>query len=83
MGKNNYLLTACRREGCKFWKNAAASTGSSGLALAAACRCCSKRCCARTSSWIAGGKAAKNSGLTSTGPVNSSTTVACARCRIR
>lgn len=78
-----YVLTACRREGCRFWKNAAASTGSSGFAEAAACLCCSMRCCARTSSCIAGGKAARNSGFTSTGPLSSSTTEACARCLIR
>lgn len=57
-------LTACRSEGGKFSKKAAVSTGSSGLAVIAAWRCCSWRCWANTSSWIDGGKAARNSGFT-------------------
>jgi len=77
-------LTACLNEGWRFWKNAAASTGSFGFAAAAACRCCSSLCWASTSSWIAGGKAAKNSGFTSVtlgGAV--SVDCCCALCRKR
>lgn len=58
-------LTIVLSDGCKVSKNAPASTGSLGFARAAACRCCSRRCCVNTSSCSDGGKAAKNSGLTS------------------
>lgn len=66
--RHKKIHTIVLKEGCKVSKNEAASTGSSGLARAAACLCCSRRCCVSTSSCNDGGNAAKNSGLTSLEP---------------
>lgn len=61
MARKKLRLTMVRSDGCSVSKKAPASTGSSGLPLDAA----SMRCWEITSSWSAGGRASKNSWLTS------------------